>query len=67
MKRQKPAYQRPGDTVHHLDLNCPIGREIPYEWRENGSGSLPLCSWCKERQSSGAMGSRDQGNPQRAT
>jgi hypothetical protein len=37
-----------GDVYHTLAL-CPSGRQIPEEWRREGTGGLPLCPACRAR------------------
>ena len=43
------GYHGRTETVHHIDLACPIGRQIPREWMLPGTGSLPLCPTCRMR------------------
>jgi len=43
------GYHGRADTVHHTDLGCPIGRQLPQEWVVPGTGSLPLCPTCRMR------------------
>jgi hypothetical protein len=37
------------DAVYHIDLRCPIGRQIPAEWVILGRGDLLLCPTCRAR------------------
>ena len=34
--------------VHHVCSNCPIGREIPSQYRIPGHGAKPRCPKCVE-------------------
>ena len=37
----RQGYHGRADTVYHIDLRCPIGRQLPREWIVMGTGSLP--------------------------
>jgi hypothetical protein len=51
------SFHARGGDIYHLDPLCPVGRQLPPEWREAGSGGLALCPTCwartKARQPSG--------------
>jgi hypothetical protein len=36
-------------AVHHIDPNCPVGRQIPSELMVEDDGGLPLCPTCRIR------------------
>jgi hypothetical protein len=44
----EPYRARTG-AVHHIDPNCPIGRQIPSELILEDDGGLPLCPTCRIR------------------
>jgi hypothetical protein len=37
------------DPVYHIDLRCPVGRQIPPEWVILGPGDRALCPTCRAR------------------
>jgi hypothetical protein len=43
------SYRAIAGDVYHTHAHCPIGRQIPSEWRREGSASLPLCPACRAR------------------
>jgi hypothetical protein len=51
------SFHARGGDIYHLDPLCPVGRQLPPEWREPGSAGLALCTTCwartKARQPSG--------------
>jgi hypothetical protein len=48
MPPYEPYHARTG-AVHHIDPNCPIGRQIPSELMVEDDGGLPLCPTCRIR------------------
>lgn len=49
MEMQDEPYYTELENVYHVLINCPIGRRIPPELRELGSGGKPLCVACEVR------------------
>jgi hypothetical protein len=43
------AYHARGGDIYHLDLLCPVGRQLPPEWRVSGAAGLALCPTCWAR------------------
>jgi hypothetical protein len=43
------CYRAIAGDVYHTHDNCPVGRQIPVEWRRDGSAGLPLCPACRAR------------------
>jgi hypothetical protein len=43
------AYHARGGDIYHLDPLCPVGRQLPHEWRVSGSAGLALCPTCWAR------------------
>jgi hypothetical protein len=46
---QYTAYRARLGAVHHVNPQCPIGRQIPPDLLLEGAGGLPLCPTCRLR------------------
>jgi hypothetical protein len=70
MDDQVQTYHARGGDIYHLDPLCPVGRQIPLEWRVAGSDGLALCPTCwarsKAKPPSGAAMPAPSGSPVRA-
>jgi hypothetical protein len=49
VEMQDEPYYSELESVYHALINCPIGRRIPAELREPGTGGRPLCVACEVR------------------
>ena len=43
------TYHARGGDIYHLDPFCPVGRQLPPEWRVPGSAGLTVCPTCWAR------------------
>jgi hypothetical protein len=43
------SYHARGGDIYHLDPLCPVGRQIPGEWRVSGTAELAVCPTCWAR------------------
>jgi hypothetical protein len=49
MSDQEQPYHARGGDIYHLDPLCPVGRQLPLEWRVPGSAGLAVCPTCWAR------------------
>jgi hypothetical protein len=49
MSDQEQPYHARGGDIYHLDSLCPVGRQLPLEWRVPGSAGLAVCPTCWAR------------------
>ena len=47
------AYHSTKGTVHHTCSTCTLGNNIEKENRKDGTGGLPKCSECSDREKDG--------------
>ena len=63
---ERPYHARGGD-IYHLDPLCPLGRQVPAEWRVDGSAGLAVCPTCwarkRAKQPSGPYASPEPSEP----
>jgi hypothetical protein len=49
MHQQDETYHTEFESVYHVLRDCPLGRRIPAELREPGTGGRALCFACEAR------------------
>ncbi len=49
MEMQDEPYYSELEGVYHAVSNCPLGRRVPAEMRQSGTGNRAMCPACEAR------------------